>query len=92
MNTRVGDRTLASHDALIEAGGRTDPWMFPYADPLGTGSGTRTHTSLRSADFESAASSIPPSRRGNRDDRTTASSKVPGFADGILGRIVGPDR
>ena len=29
----------------------------------GTGSGTRTHTGLRPADFESAASSIPPSRR-----------------------------
>ena len=30
----------------------------------GAGGGTRTHTLLRAADFESAASTIPPLRRG----------------------------
>src|SRR5690606_10608107 len=38
------------------------------ADALltGTGGGTRTPTLLRAADFESAASTIPPLRRGTR--------------------------
>ena len=30
----------------------------------GAGGGTRTHTLLRAADFESAASTVPPLRRG----------------------------
>jgi hypothetical protein len=31
---------------------------------IGTGGGSRTHTALRPADFESAASAIPPLRHG----------------------------
>ena len=31
---------------------------------VGTGGGSRTHTALRPADFESAASAIPPLRHG----------------------------
>lgn len=37
---------------------------------LGTGSGIRTHTSLRPTDFESVASAIPPPRLVGNDTRS----------------------